>query len=45
MISFRGRKRSSGPLLIDHPKKVCVFFPEMLNFTGNRQVENGGKLI
>lgn len=43
MICFRSLEKSSGPLLIGHPKKVrgVFFLPEMLNFIGNRQVENG----
>ena len=44
--SIRSLKRSSGPLLIGHPKSCGFFFfsPEMLNFTRKKQVENDGKL-
>lgn len=44
--SIRSLKKPSGSVLIGHPKSCgFFFFPEMLNFTRKKQVENGGKLI
>lgn len=45
MMCFGSLRGAGGPLLIRAPQNVCAFSPEILNFTGNRQMQNSGKVI